>query len=173
MQTTDELLSNLLTEFKAFAKVQEGKTRDFLADKISLREVFAFQKKQAAFEKLSGFYEDEASKKTVKELLTSTSNVALPSLVQARALLELANWADLREISMIAPVPTGAGKSVDTQIITQPTFSEWTEGSALAAADPTLTKRTCTLKPFGKVTQISDLLANTSAKSAWSHAFVD
>jgi hypothetical protein len=64
---------------------------------------------------------------------------------------------------MIAPAPKGAGKTIDTQIITQPAFSEWTEGSALAAADPTLTKRTVTLKEFGKVTQISDLLANTSA----------
>jgi hypothetical protein len=78
-------------------------------------------------------------------------------------MLELANWADLREISMIAPLPTGAGKTVDTNVITQPAFSEWTEGNALAAADPGLTKRTVTIKPFGKVTQISDLLANTSA----------
>lgn len=171
MPSTEELLSSLLEEFKGFAK--EGKTRDNLAGTISMREVFASQKKRSCIEKLSGFYEDEASKKTVKELLTSTSNIALPNLVQARALLEIANWADLREISMIAPVPTGAGKTVDTNILSQPTFSEWTEGSALAAADPTLTKRTCTLKPFGKVTQISDLLANTSAKNACSHAFVD
>jgi hypothetical protein len=64
---------------------------------------------------------------------------------------------------MIANVPQGGGKTVDTQIMTQPAYSSWTEGSALSAADPTLTKRTVTLAPFGKVTQISDLLANTSA----------
>lgn len=93
--------------------------------------------------------------------------------VQARALLELANWSDLREVSMIAPVPTGSGKTVDTNIITQPAFAEWTEGSALAAADPTLTKRSVTLKAFGKVTQISDLLANTSAKDTCLHVSVD
>jgi hypothetical protein len=48
-------------------------------------------------------------------------------------------------------------------VITQPAYSSWSEGSALSAADPTLAKRTITLAPFGKVTQISDLLANTSA----------
>jgi len=170
--TTEELLSSLLTEFKTFAKVQEGKA-DYLADKMSMREVLASQQKRSCIEKLGGFYDSDVAKKTVKELLTSTSNIALPTLVQARALLEIANWADLREISMIAPVPTGAGKTVDTNIITQPTFAEWTEGSALAAADPTLTKRTCTLKAFGKVTQISDLLANTSAKGTCMHVPVD
>jgi hypothetical protein len=84
-------------------------------------------------------------------------------MVQARALLELKNWVDARDLCMRAAVSKGSGKTVDTNIITQPAFSEWTEGSALAAADPTLTKRTITMKPFGKVTQISDLLANTSA----------
>jgi hypothetical protein len=162
----------LLDEFRGFAKVREGKA-DYVADKMSMREVLAAKQKRQAIEKLGEFYDNGASKKTVKELLTSTSNIALPTMVQARALLELANWADLREINMIAPVPTGAGKTVDTNIITQPTFAEWTEGSALAAADPTLTKRTCTLKPFGKVTQISDLLANTSAKGTCMHVSVD
>lgn len=159
----DESLSSIFQEIKAFSK--EGKTHDNLAGMISIREILAAQKKHSCLERLSGFYEDEASKKTVKELLTSTSNIALPSLVCDRALLELLNWADLREICMIEPVPTGAGKTVDTQIFTQPTFSEWTEGDALAAADPTLTKRTATLKPFGKVTKITDLLSNTSAIS--------
>lgn len=136
LPNTDDLLSSLLDEFKAFAKVQEGKA-DYVADKMSMREVLAAKQKRQAIEKLGEFYDNDASKKTVKELLTSTSNIALPTMVQARALLELANWADLREISMIAPVPTGAGKTVDTNIITQPAFAEWTEGSALAAADPT------------------------------------
>jgi hypothetical protein len=149
MSSTDDLLSKLLEEFKGFSKTQEGKA-DYLSDKMSMREVLAAKQKREAIEKLGGFYDSDVGKKTVKELLTSTSNIALPSLVQARAMLELSNWADLREISMIAPVPSGAGKTVDTNIITQPTFSEWTEGSALAAADPTLTKRTVTLKPFGK-----------------------
>jgi hypothetical protein len=163
LPSTDELLSSLLEEFKGFSKAQEGKARDLFSDKISLREVLAAKQKRDAVEKLSGFYDSDVAKKTVKELLTSTSSIALPTMVQARALLELANWSDLREISMVAPVPNGAGKTVDTNIITQPAFGEWTEGSALTAADPTLTKRTVTLKPFGKVTQISDLLANTSA----------
>ena len=130
---------------------------------MNAREIYAAQKKRALVEKLRTFSDSDAANMTVKELLTSTSNIALPTTVQARALLELSNWADLREICMIADVPKGAGKTIDTQIITQPTYRSWTEGSALSAANPTLTKRTCTLADFGNVTQISDLLANTSA----------
>lgn len=114
-------------------------------------------------ETLQNFYQSEFAKMTVKELTTGTSNVSLATLVQARALLELKNWVDARDLCMIADVPPGSGKTILTQIITQPTFSEWTEGSALSAADPTLTSRSITLKPFGKVTAIADLLANTSA----------
>jgi hypothetical protein len=130
---------------------------------LTAREIFAAQKKRSLVEKLRSFNESDAAKMTVKELLTSTSNIALPTTVQARALLELNNWSDLREVCMIADVPKGAGKTIDTQVLTQPAYADWTEGSALSAADPTVAKRTVTLAPFGKVTQISDLLANTSA----------
>jgi hypothetical protein len=130
---------------------------------LTAREIFAAQKKRSLVEKLRVFNESDAAKLTVKELLTTTSNIALPTTVQARALLELNNWADLREICMPADVPKGGGKTFDTQIITQPAYSNWTEGGALAAADPSVAKRTGTIAPFGKVTQISDLLANTSA----------
>jgi len=130
---------------------------------LTAREIFAAQQKRSLVEKLRLFNEADASKLTVKELLTSTSNIALPTTVQARALLELNNWADLREICMLADVPRGGGKTIDTQVMAQPAYANWTEGSALSAADPTLAKRTVTLAPFGKVTQISDLLANTSA----------
>ena len=140
-------------------------TKEDLSPFINLtaREIFAAQQKRSLVEKLKMFNESDASKLTVKELLTSTSGIALPTTVQARALLELNNWADLREICMPADVPKGGGKTFDTQIITQPAYSNWTEGSALAAADPGVAKRTGTIGPFGKVTQISDLLANTSA----------
>lgn len=130
---------------------------------LTAREIFAAQMKRSLIEKLRTFNDSENAKMTVKELLTTTSNIALPTTVQARALLELNNWADLREICMPADVPKGGGKTFDTQIIAQPAYSNWTEGSALAAADPTVAKRTGTIGPFGKVTQISDLLANTSA----------
>jgi hypothetical protein len=130
---------------------------------LTAREIFAAQKKRSLVEKLRSFNESDAAKMTVKELLTSTSNIALPTTVQARALLELNNWSDLREVCMIADVPKGAGKTIDTQVLTQPAYADWTEGSALSAADPTVAKRTVTLASFGKVTQISDLLANTSA----------
>jgi hypothetical protein len=134
-----------------------------LYGKLTMRELFTLQKKKTLTEKLQTFYESDQSQMTVKELLTSTSNIALPTMVQSRALLELKSWVDARDLCMPATVPKGSGKTVDTQIITQPGFDEWTEGSALSAADPTLTKRTITMKAFGKVTQISDLLANTSA----------
>jgi hypothetical protein len=138
-----------------------------LYGKLTMRELFTLQKKKALTEKLQTFYESDQSQMTVKELLTGTSNIALPTMVQSRALLELKSWVDGRDLCMQATVPKGSGKTVDTQIITQPGFDEWTEGSALAAADPTLTKRSITMKAFGKVTQISDLLANTSAINKW------
>ena len=83
--------------------------------------------------------------------------------VQAQALLQLTNWADMREVCMRVPVPKGSGKTVTTQIITGAGFREWTEGSALAAAEPTLASKTLTLKSFGDVCTVTDLLANTSA----------
>ena len=130
---------------------------------MSPREIYAAQRKRSLIEKLQTFNESDAAKMTVKELLTSTGSIALPTTVQARALLELNNWSDLREICMIADAPKGGGKTINTQIMAQPAYDDWTEGSALSAADPTLTSRSITLAPFGKVTQISDLLANTSA----------
>ena len=114
-------------------------------------------------EKLNRFYESDAGKMTVKELLTGTSNVILPTMVQMRALLELSIWSDLRETSMSVPVPAGGGKVINTQLMTAPDYDEWVEGSALAAADPVMAYRSVILKPFGKVTLLSDLLVNTSA----------
>jgi len=114
-------------------------------------------------ETLNGFYESDAGKMTVKELLSGTANVILPTMVQMRALLELGIWSDLRDAAMQVPVPSGAGKTINTQLMTATDFDEWNEGSALAAADPTLAYRTVTLKPFGKVTLLSDLLVNTLA----------
>jgi hypothetical protein len=149
-----------------FAKIEEkvSQKEDLkLYANLTMKEIYDLARKKELTEKLHTFYESDVAKLSVKELLTSTSNIALPTMVQARALLELKNWVDARELCMRAAVSKGSGKTVDTNIITQPAFSEWTEGSALAAADPTLTKRTITMKPFGKVTQISDLLANTSA----------
>ncbi len=131
---------------------------------MSAREIYAAQQKRSMIEKLTAFRSSDLSKMTVRELLTSTSSIALPTMVQTRAILELTgNWMDAREICMLVDVPKGSGKTINTQVITMPAYDSWTEGSALTAADPTLTTRSITLAPFGKVTQISDLLANTSA----------
>jgi len=115
-----------------------------------------------ADQRLAALYEAYGNQ-TVKELLTTTGNVALPTMVQAKAILEMDNWIDLREICMRQAVPRGAGKTIETQVLTMPTYDDWNEGVALAAADPTVAKKSITLAPFGKVTLISDLLANTSA----------
>jgi len=130
---------------------------------MTVKEIYAARQKRELLEKLDGFRESDAAKMTVRELLTGTSNIALPTMVQASVLLSLQNWADLREICDVVDVPKGAGKTIETQMLTQSTFRSWTEGSALAAADPTVAKGTITLAEFGDVTQISDLLANTSA----------
>lgn len=114
-------------------------------------------------EALQNFYSSEYAAMTVKELLTGTTNVALPTLVQAKAILAMKSFIDARELAMRVAVPKGAGKTVEVQVITRPDYDSWTEGSALTAEDPTLTKKTITLSSFGKVTKISDLLANTSA----------
>jgi len=168
MATTEELLSQILTEFKNFKvaenKPLESKPFDIEAyGKFTISELAAMSKRREAVERLKGFYGSEYSKLTVKELTTGSSNIALPTMVQAQALLSLTNWADMREVCMRAPVPKGSGKTVTTQIITSSGFREWTEGNALAAADPALASRSFTLKPFGDVTTITDLLANTSA----------
>lgn len=115
-----------------------------------------------AEKRLASLYETYGEM-TVKELTTGTSNVALPTMVQARAILEMDNWIDARELCMRAAIPKGSGKTINTQVITMPTYGSWTEGSALTAADPTLASKSITLAAFGKTTLITDLLANTSA----------
>jgi hypothetical protein len=120
--------------------------------------------REALKEKIDLFNKSEAAKLTVKELLTTTANVALPDMVQARAILEMGIWTDLREISQVYPWPKGAGKTMEVQILTGYDYNKWTtEGDAITAYDPTVAKRTLTLASYGKGTVISDLLANTSA----------
>jgi len=114
-------------------------------------------------EALDAFYASEYAEKTVKELLTTTTNIALPTLVQARSVLELQNWVDLRPYTHRVRVPKGVGKTVEIQRLTQPEYSIWTEGSSLTAADPTVAKTTVTIEQIGKSTKVSDLLMNTSA----------
>jgi hypothetical protein len=120
-------------------------------------------KTQELREKIDEFYQSEYAHMTIKELLSGTTNIALPTMVQARAVLELKNWIDPRPFCHRIAVPKGAGKTVTVQHLTQPTYGSWTEGSALSAADPTVASVSVTIAPFGKVTQISDLLANVSA----------
>lgn len=128
-----------------------------------LREALRFNEMKQIKEKLDGMLA-QYGVMTVKELLTSTGSIALPAMVQAQALLVMKSKIDLREYAASrVRIPKGAGKTCDIQVLTAPDYGSWTEGSALSAADPTVAKATATLVPFGKVTQISDLLQNTSA----------
>lgn len=112
---------------------------------------------------LEGFRASPEGQMTVKELLTTTSNIALPTMVDAAAILEIANWVDARQICKRVAVPKGAGKVAYIQVLTAPAHDDWTEGDAITPADPTVASAYCTLAPFGKGTVVSDLLANTSA----------
>jgi len=119
---------------------------------------------QEARESLQNFAESEIARKTLKELLTSTTNIALPSMVQAQALITISSWVDARDFALLKPIAPGTGKTSTTQLFGSKTYQDWTEGEAIETADPSLTKATATLKTFGpKGTLISDLLANTSA----------
>ena len=153
-----EAVSNL-NRAAADIKSVKGDVAEFL----SKQKFRSSSKREQLSEALNQFYHSDAAQMTVREMLSSTGSVALPSMVQAAALLELGVWTDGRDLCMKVAVPKGAGKTVDTQLLTAPNYDEWSEGSALAAADPALVKRTITMKPFGKVTLISDFLANTSA----------
>lgn len=123
-------------------------------------------------EQLETFYQSNAAKLTVKELLTSSSNVALPTMVQAAAMLEMGIWTDARDFGLNFPVPNGAGKTVDVQILTAPEYQTISTDSTVTTAgvnaavnyiDPAATKGTITLAPIVQATPIDDLLANTSA----------
>jgi hypothetical protein len=168
MSKVEEMLTQVTQDIRDLRKTQESKVQlqesDLkLYNGFTLAEFYAMSKAKEALEKLRGFYESEFANMTVKELLTTTSNITLPTMVQARALLELKNWIDMRPFCTRMLVGKGQGKTGYVQHIQQGTYSSWTEGTALSAADPTLASIAVTLAPFGKVTQISDLLANTSA----------
>lgn len=114
-------------------------------------------------ERLETLYE-EYGRMTVKELLTSTNNIALPKMVSTKALMVLNNKLDVRPFTFERRlVPEGAGPTVDFQAVTAAKYRDWTEGNALAAADPTLAKVTATVASFGDVTKITDILRRTSA----------
>ncbi len=120
--------------------------------------------KERLIQTLEGFRSSREGQMTVKELLTTTSNVALPTMVDTAAILELQNWVDARAVCKRVQVPKGAGKTATIQVLTAPAHTDWsTEGDAISPADPTVASASVTVASFGKATVISDLLANTSA----------
>ena len=106
----------------------------------------------------------EYGNKTVKELLeatTGTAGIALATMVAAKASLTMQTLVQADKYARIVRVPKGAGKTFHVQRLGGPAYEEWTEGSALAAADVELGEATGTLSQFGKVTKVSDLLQYT------------
>src|SRR4030067_839926 len=143
VKSIDERISEKIKTLEQKVNEKIDNRQDFAPYiNLTVREIYAAQRKKALVEKLQTFQESDAGKMTVKELLTGTSNIALPTMVQAAALIALNNGADLREIANIINVPKGAGKTIDVQLLTQPAFGSWTEGSALSAADPPVAKGT-------------------------------
>ena len=82
--------------------------------------------------------------KTVKELseaTTGTSGVALAIMVAAKASLTMQTLVQADKYARIVKVPKGAGKTFHVQRLGAPAYEEWTEGSALTAADVDLGDR--------------------------------
>jgi hypothetical protein len=106
----------------------------------------------------------EYGTKTVKELLeatTGTSGIALATMVAAKASLTMQTLVQAEKYARTIRVPKGAGKTFHVQRLGAPSYEEWTEGSALSAADVDLGDVSGTLSQFGKVTKVSDLLQYT------------
>lgn len=145
----------------------EKKFAELSAEVLKAKPIISESKTKTRLEVIKESYDmfkhSPQAKMTVKELLSTDAGIALPTMVQARAILELKNWIDAREYADVQEIPKGAGKQVTIQKLLQPDYDDWTEGAALQAADPGLSAFTAVVKPFGKVTQVSDLLANTSA----------
>lgn len=107
----------------------------------------------------------EYGNKTVYEMLheatTGTSGVALATMVAAQASLTMQTLERADQYARIVRVPKGAGKTFYVQRLGAPTYSTWTEGQSLTAADPTLGSVSGTLAQYGKVTKVTDLLQYT------------
>jgi len=104
--------------------------------------------------------------RTVKELASDTSNIALPTLVSARVAIQLATLVDARPICRIEPIGPGEGITHYFQTVTVPA-TNWeqtlTENSNLTARDATLAGPYATILTKAVRTQISDLVARQSA----------
>jgi len=104
--------------------------------------------------------------RTIAELTTSTSNIALPTLVSARVALQIATRKDARSVCRIDPVGPGEGMRHDFQLVAVPASSyeqTLTEGTDITARDATLSDLYATLIVKGVYTQISDVVARQSA----------
>jgi hypothetical protein len=112
---------------------------------------------------------DKYGKKSLREAMTTGSaNVAVPALVAARTLYYLNTFPDVKaeQYLLIEEAPEGSGKVYSFQVLTSPTYQEWTtEGTAISPADITLEKPQVTLKQYGQATFLSDLLQSSSVFS--------
>lgn len=107
---------------------------------------------------------DLFGRKTVRELLTTTTNLILPKLVDARASIKFQTLIQGEEIARVKDLPEGTGKTFDIQRIAPNTaYATFSEGVAVTPEDPTLGNPQGTIQQLGKATKISSLLQRTSA----------
>ena len=103
-------------------------------------------------------------RKTVRELLTTSTNLILPRLVDARASIKFQTLAQGEETARIKDLPEATGKTFDIQRIAPNTaYATFGEGVAVTAEDPTLGNPQGTILQMGKATKISSLVQRTSA----------
>src|SRR6267143_4301772 len=101
--------------------------------------------------------------RTVKELLTGTTNLILPRMVDARASIKFQTLVSADDLARIQDLPERSGKTFDIQRIANLAYDTFTEGTAPSATDPTLANPQGTLLQLGKMTKISSFLQRTSA----------
>jgi len=104
--------------------------------------------------------------RTVREVVSGTSGLALAQMVAARAGIQLATLVDARQICRIDQVPPGGGVTYHFQFVQIPSTFEATvtnEAADLSATDTNLSDAQATLVIIGVRTDVSDLAQRQAA----------
>ncbi len=107
---------------------------------------------------------DEYSKLTVREVISSTSGVALAQLVATRAAIQLLTLVDARRFCRVELVPSGGGTTHHFQKVVTPVAGAAGEPSSdISLQDPTLTDVTAALTMFRIGTFVGDMAQRQAA----------
>ncbi len=107
---------------------------------------------------------EEYSKLTVREVISSTSGVALAQLVATRAAIQLLTLVDARRFCRVELVPPGGGTTHHFQKVVSVAPSASGEPSAdITLQDPTLTDVTAALTMFRIGTFVGDMAQRQAA----------